>query len=380
MVWVNLGAMKSKNALKVREIIRLLEDWAPPVLQESYDNSGLIVGDRNAVIDKVLVSLDCTEEVVAEAEAEGAGMIIAHHPIVFRGLKSFTGASYVERTIMRAIRSEIAIYAIHTNLDNVFTGVNHEFATALGCDPSSLKILKPKPELLAAITVFCPEENLDEIKTAMHAAGAGAIGDYDKCCFSSDGIGEFKPLEGANPVIGSNGELEKVGEKRIEMICERWKAGAVISAAKNAHPYEEMAHFAYELSNKDGRIGSGMIGKLPSPIKWEEFLDNVKDALEAPQIKHTKPVSEKVQTIAVCGGSGSFLLRDAISKRADVFVTSDFKYHEFFDADGKIMIADVGHYESEWRTSSIIANRIKEKFTNFAVRLALANTNPVQFR
>ena len=141
-----------------------------------------------------------------------------------------------------------------------------------------------------------------------------------------------------------------------------------------------MAYFVYELSNKDGRIGSGMIGKLPSPIKWQEFLDNVKDALSVSHIKHTKPVSENVQTIAVCGGSGSFLLIDAISKRADVFVTSDFKYHEFFDADGKIMIADVGHYESEWRTSSIIANRIKKKFTNFAVRLASVNTNPVQFR
>ena len=366
--------------MKVREIIRLLEDSAPPILQESYDNSGLIVGDTDAVIDKVLVSLDCTEEVVAEAEAREAGMIISHHPIVFRGLKSFTGDSYVERTVMRAIKSGIAIYAIHTNLDNVFTGVNYEFATALGCDPSSLKILKPKPELLAAITVFCPEENLEDVKMAMHTAGAGAIGDYDKCCFSSDGVGEFRPLKGANPVIGSNGELEKVGEKRIEMICERWKAGDVISAAKNAHPYEEMAHFAYELSNKERRIGAGMIGKLPASIKWEEFLDNAKDALAASHIRHTKPISKKVQTIAVCGGSGSFLLKDAISKKADIFVTSDFKYHEFFEADGKIMILDVGHYESEWRTCNIIANRIKEKFTNFAVHLASANTNPVQTR
>ena len=380
MVWVNLGAMESKNALKVREIIRLLEKWAPPVLQESYDNSGLIVGDRNAVIDKVLVSLDCTEEIVAEAEAEGAGMIISHHPIVFKGLKSFTGASYVERTVMRAIKSGIAIYAIHTNLDNVYSGVNYELATALGCMPDSLKILKPKPELLSAITVFCPEEHAEVVKIAMHSAGAGAIGDYDMCSFSTDGEGAFRPLEGSDPFIGSHGEIEKVGEKRIEMICERWKAGAIISAAKAAHPYEEMAHFISELSNKDGLIGSGMIGKLPEPMPWSSFLDSIKPALSATHIKHTAPVSETVKTIAVCGGSGSFLLRDAISKGADVFVTSDFKYHEFFDADGKIMIADVGHYESEWRTSRLIANRIKEKFTNFAVRLVSANTNPVQIR
>ena len=372
--------MESKNALKLREIIRLLEDWAPPVLQESYDNSGLIVGDRDQVVDKVLVSLDCTEEIVAEAEAEGAGLIVAHHPIVFRGLKSFTGASYVERVVMRAIKSGISIYAIHTNLDNVFSGVNYELATALGCDVSSLKILKPKPELLAAITVFCPEEHAESVKIAMHSAGAGAIGDYDMCSFSGDGDGAFRPLEGAQPYIGTQGEIEKVGEKRVEMICERWKVGAIVAAAKQAHPYEEMSHFVSELSNKDGRIGSGMIGKLPEPISWDQFLDSTKSALQATHIKHTKPVSEKVQTIAVCGGSGSFLLRDAISKRADVFVTSDFKYHEFFDADSKIMIADVGHYESEWRTSRLIANRIKEKFTNFAVRLASANTNPVQFR
>ena len=372
--------MESKNALKVREIIRLLEEWAPPVLQESYDNSGLIVGDRDQVVDKVLVSLDCTEEIVSEAEAEGAGLIVAHHPIVFRGLKSFTGASYVERVVMRAIKSGISIYAIHTNLDNVFSGVNYELATALGCEASSLKILKPKPELLAAITVFCPEEHAESVKVAMHSAGAGAIGDYDMCSFTGDGEGAFRPLEGAQPFIGNTGEIEKVGENRIEMLCERWKVRAIVAAAKQAHPYEEMAHFVTELSNKDGRIGSGMIGKLPEPISWEQFLDSAKSSLQATHIKHTQPLSETVQTIAVCGGSGSFLLRDAISKRADVFVTSDFKYHEFFDADGKILIADVGHYESEWRTSRLIANRIKEKFTNFAVRLASANTNPVQIR
>ena len=380
MVWVNLGAMETKNALKVREIIRLLEEWAPPILQESYDNSGLIVGDRDAVIEKVLVSLDCTEDVVAEAEAEGAGMIISHHPIVFKGLKSFTGSTYVEKTVMRAIKSGIAIYAIHTNLDNVYSGVNYELATALGCEKSSLKILKPKPELLAAITVFCPEDKAEEVKEAMHRAGAGEVGDYDMCSFSVEGEGAFRPLEGSNPMVGNHGEVEKVGEQRIEMLCERWKTGNVIAAAKNAHPYDEMVNFVTFLSNKNGKIGSGMTGKLPNPISWEEFLDSTKIALNVQHIKHTKPISKTVQHIAVCGGSGSFLLRDAISKRADVFITSDFKYHEFFDAEDKIMIADVGHFESEWRTSTIIANRIREKFTNFAVRLASANTNPVQFR
>ena len=372
--------MESKNALKVRDIVRLLEDWAPPVLQESYDNSGLIVGDRNMTISKVLVSLDCTEEVVAEAEAEGAQMIVSHHPIVFKGIKTFTGSSYVERTVMRAIKSNIALYAIHTNLDNIYSGVNFQLATSLGCLPDSLKILRPKAELLDSVVVFCPIDLADEVKKAMNVAGAGSIGDYDNCSFSTEGKGAFRPNANSNPHIGNRGEDTVVEEVRIEVLTERWCTGSVIAAAKKAHPYEEMAHFITHLTNKDKLIGSGMIGKLRVPIKWEDFLDSTKIALAATHIKHTAPVSEMVETIAVCGGSGSFLLRDAISKNADVFVTSDFKYHEFFDAENKIMITDVGHYESEWRTSELIASRIKEKFTNFAVCLASAKTNPVQIR
>ena len=372
--------MESKNGLKVRDIVRLLEDWAPPVLQESYDNSGLIVGDRNMPITKVIISLDCTEDVVAEAEAEGAQMIVSHHPIVFKGLKTFTGSSYVEKTVVRAIKSNIALYSIHTNLDNIFSGVNFQLASSLGCLPDSLKILRPKAELLDSVVVFAPVDAADKVRQAMHTAGAGSIGDYDNCSFSTIGNGAFRPNDNSNPILGNRGEDTMVEEVRIEVLTERWCTGSVIAAAKIAHPYEEMAHFITHITNKDKLIGAGMIGKLPEPIRWEDFLDSTKSALSATHIKHTAPVAKMVQNIAVCGGSGSFLLRDAISKNADVFVTSDFKYHEFFDAENKIMIADVGHYESEWRTSELIASRIKEKFTNFAVRLATAKTNPVQIR
>lgn len=370
--------MEFKNTLKVRDIVRFLEEWAPPVLQESYDNSGLIVGDINQNISKVLISLDCTEEIIDEAIEKGAELIVSHHPIVFKGLKTFTGSNYVERTVMKAVRAGISLYAIHTNLDNVKTGVNYELATALGCAPESLEILRPKAELLDHIVVFSPAENAEEVKKTMHAAGAGAIGEYDECSFSTEGEGAFRPNSNAKPHIGSSGESEKVSEVRVEMICERWKSGAVISAAKQAHPYEEMAHYVTHLSNKDKTIGSGMIGTLSEGLSWEEFLDVIKKNLGATHVKHTKASGGKVEKVAVCGGSGSFLLGDAISKKADVFVTSDFKYHEFFDAEGKIIIADVGHYESEWRTSSLIANKLKGKFTNFAFLLASANTNPVQ--
>ena len=372
--------MESQNALKVRDITRLLEEWAPPFLQESYDNSGLIVGSNNAPVTKVLVSLDCTEEVVAEAEREGAQLIVSHHPIVFSGLKRLTGANYVERTVLRAIKSGIALYAIHTNLDNIKSGVNYELATALGCLPETLKILRPKPELLDKVTVYCPDEHLETVKDAMFSAGAGNIGNYDNCSFSSSGNMSFRPNSDANPSAGEIGEVNTGSESKIEVLVERWKTGNVISAASQVHPYEEMAYFITQISNKDKNIGAGMIGKLPEPIDWEVFLDNTKSALKVTHIKHTNPPKEKVCTIAVCGGSGSFLLRDAISKKADVFLTSDFKYHEFFDAENKILIADVGHYESEWRTSKLIVSRIKQKFTNFAVRLATTNTNPVQIR
>ncbi|PCJ81116.1 MAG: Nif3-like dinuclear metal center hexameric protein [Bacteroidetes bacterium] len=366
--------------MKVRDITRLLEEWAPPFLQESYDNSGLIVGSLDATITKVLVSLDCTEEVVKEAEREGAGLIVSHHPIVFSGLKRLTGANYVERTVLRAIKSGIALYAIHTNLDNIKSGVNFELATALGCLPESLKILRPKADLLDKVTVYCPEDHLEKVKEAMFSVGAGSIGNYDNCSFSSSGESTFRPNQYASPFVGEIGEKYSGSEAKIEVLVERWKTGNVISAASQVHPYEEMAYFITPISNKEKNIGAGMIGKLAEPIEWQTFLENTKSALNVTHLKHTYPPKEKVRTIAVCGGSGAFLLRDAISKNADVFVTSDFKYHEFFDAENKILIADVGHYESEWRTSNLIVSRINHKFTNFAVRLATTNTNPVQIR
>jgi dinuclear metal center YbgI/SA1388 family protein len=372
--------MESQNAFKVRDITRVLEEWAPTVLQESYDNSGLLVGDLSAKVTKVLISLDCTEEVVAEAEREGAELIVSHHPIIFSGLKRLTGNTHVERTVLRAIKSGIALYAIHTNLDNVASGVNFELATALGCTPESLKILRPKSEFLNQVTVYCPSAYVDKVRDAMFQAGAGSIGDYDRCSFNLVGEGTFRPGSDAMPFIGEKGQDHSEPETKIELLVEKRLSRSVVEAAANVHPYEEMAYFITPLENKDENIGAGMIGELPQPMTWEAFLDHAKHALKATHVKHTNPVSEFVSTIAVCGGSGSFLLRDAIGKKADVFLSSDFKYHEFFDAEGKILIADIGHYESEWRTSTLIANVIKQKFTKFAVRLATSNTNPVKIR
>ncbi len=375
-----LVVMESQNALKVRDITRVLEVWAPPALQESYDNSGLLVGDPDAKVTKVLVSLDCTEAVIDEAEQIGAEMIVSHHPIIFSGLKRLTGKNYVERTVLRAIKSGIALYAIHTNLDNILSGVNQELATALGCTPESLKILRPKSDLLHHVTVYCPHAESQNVREAMFQAGAGSMGDYNNVSFNVQGQGTFTPGKGAEPFVGSLGEAHVESETKIEVLVESWRSQSVVASAISVHPYEEVAYSITPLVNKNNNIGAGIIGVLPEPIAWEEFLDGAKTALDASHIKHTKAPKELVSRIAVCGGSGSFLLGDAIAKNADVFLTSDFKYHEYFDADGKILIADVGHYESEWRTSTLIANVIKHKFTKFAVRLTSVNTNPVQIR
>ena len=246
--------MESQNAFKVRDITRVLEEWAPTVLQESYDNSGLLVGDLSAKVTKVLISLDCTEEVVAEAEREGAELIVSHHPIIFSGLKRLTGNTHVERTVLRAIKSGIALYAIHTNLDNVASGVNFELATALGCTPESLKILRPKSESLHQVTVYCPSAYADKVRDAMFKAGAGSIGDYDRCSFNLVGEGTFRPGSDSMPFIGEKGQDHSEPETKIELLVEKRLSRSVVEAAANVHPYEEMAYFITPLENKDENI------------------------------------------------------------------------------------------------------------------------------
>ncbi len=372
--------MQDANNLTVRDVAAALESWAPPSLQESYDNSGLLVGTMSDPVASVLVSLDCTEAVVQEAIELGATMIVSHHPIVFKGLKRFNGSTYVERTVMAAIAHGIALYAIHTNLDNVADGVNSKLAQLVGCMPNSLKILRPKPDALMQVVVYVPNADAQAVSEAMFAAGAGEIGAYDQCGWVVPGKGTFRPLDGADPHIGIIGERESVAESKLEMVVEPWRLAAVLSAMKNTHPYEEVAHGVWPLQQVHAQVGSGMLGELPAPMEEEAFLDAVKSALGCNAIRHTKLLGNDIRKVAVCGGSGSFLLQDAMRAGADVFVTSDFKYHEFFDADNRIVIADVGHYESEWQTTDLIVNRIKKYFPNFAVHLAMTNPNPIHYR
>ncbi len=362
--------------MKLRDIIAVLEAWAPPAYQEGYDNSGLIVGSPEEDVHSALLSLDCTEAVVDEAIRKNIALIIAHHPIVFSGLKRFNGSDYVQRTVMKAIQHGIAIYAIHTNLDNVHDGVNAYLGELLGV--SNQRILLPKSELFEKLAVFVPNAYAEAVRTALFEAGAGGIGDYDECSFTVEGTGSFRAGDSANPFVGARGERHHEAETRVEVIVPRHLANRAAAAAIAAHPYEEVAIDRYPLANRAARIGSGMVGDLPEPLPWTAFFDHVKVQLNAKVIRHTALPETPVKRVAYCGGSGFFLLQAACSSGADVFITSDVKYHQFFDADG-IVLADVGHWESEHRTVELIARHLNGKFANFAVHFSQTHTNPVKY-
>lgn len=363
--------------MKISEVISHLESWAPPFLQESYDNSGLIVGSSLTEITGILVSLDCTEAVVEEAVKTGCNLVVSHHPIVFSGLKKLNGKNYVERTVIAAIKNNIALYAIHTNLDNVHNGVNQKIAAQLGL--RNTKVLAPKNGLLKKLVTFCPTDAAEKLRESLWVAGAGYIGNYDKTSFSANGTGTYRGNENSNPVVGEKGKLMREPEERIEVIFPMYAEGKVLNALRESHPYEEIAYDLYALTNQWAQVGSGMIGELPVPIAPEEFLGMVKTMLKAPMIRYTPVPGKQIAKVAVCGGSGSFLLGDAIRSGADAFVTADFKYHQFFDGEGKIMITDVGHFESEQFTIELLVDRLKGIITTFAVRKTEINTNPIKY-
>lgn len=363
--------------MKIKDLINCIEKFAPPSLQEDYDNSGLLIGNANDETNAVLATLDVTEEVIDEAIQLKANLIIAHHPIIFSGIKRINGTSYVERIIIKAIKHSIAIYACHTNIDNVFNGVNKKIADKLGL--SNLKILQPKSKQLMKLVTFVPDEATSKVQQSLFEAGAGNIGNYSECSFFVNGEGSFKPNELSNPFLGEKNKLEKVNENRLEVIFESHMQNEILKALKNAHPYEEVAYYLNSLENNYQSIGSGMVGEFENPLKWEDFMRKVKSTFLVPTIKHTYKICDEVKRIAFCGGSGSFLLKNAIREKADVFLSADFTYHKFFDADNKIVICDIGHFETEQFTPELFYDVIKENFPKFAVHLSKINTNPINY-
>ena len=363
--------------MKIKEITNYLESIAPLYFQEDYDNSGLLVGNENTIVYEALITLDCTEEVVEEAIALECNLIIAHHPIIYSGLKKLTGNNYVERTIIKAIKNDIAIYAIHTNLDNVANGVSAKIAEKLGVE--NCKILSPKKDLLRQLAVYCPSSDAEKVRNELFKAGAGNIGNYDECSFTSIGEGTFRANEGCKPHLGEVRKRHKEKEEKIEVIFPKYKEQAIISAMKNAHPYEEVAYQIYILDNVYENVGSGVVGKLPKAMDAEAFLELLKSTMKTDCVRYSKLVKDKIETVAICGGSGSFLLSNAKRAKADILITADFKYHDFFDAEDDIIIADIGHYESEQFTKDLIYDLLTKKFSKFAVQLSKVNTNPIKY-
>ncbi len=363
---------------RIQDVISYLEQVAPPEYQESYDNATLICGDRKESLKGVLCALDCTEAVVDEAITLGANLIVAHHPIVFKGLKSLTGRTYVERTVIKAIKNDIAIYAIHTNLDHVSTGVNKRICDRLSLN--STKILQPKKQTLNKLSFFVPGENKDDVLAAVFAAGAGQIGEYKDCSFQLNGMGTFTPSENANPHLGERGIPQSEQEVRIEVILPSFQSKRIISAMKEAHPYEEVAYYLSALENENQDVGAGMIGTLDTPMDEGDFLDYLKEKMNLKNLRHTSLTGRKVNKVAVCGGAGIFLLSDAKRAGADMFVTADVKYHEFFDADGHLVLCDIGHYESEIFTKELLGELLSQNFPNIALYLTKVVTNPSSYR
>ena len=324
-----------------------------------------------------MINIHNTKEHVKKPITTTSNHKKANHPIIFRGLKKLTGSNYVERAVMLAIKHDIAIFCAHTNLDNVHTGVNKKICDKLGLVNTA--ILAPKKQVLKKLITFCPHKDAEKVRDALFAAGAGVIGDYSETSYNTEGYGTFKGSEAANPHVGERGKRHREPESKIETIFPMYLESALVKALLKAHPYEEVAYDIVPLDNRLQLVGSGMIGELPKPADEKAFLQKLKKTFKTGCVRHTPLRGKKISKAAVCGGAGSFLLRDAIRGGADIFITGDFKYHDFFDAEGHIVIADIGHYESEQFTTEVFYEVLTGKFNNFALLFSETNTNPVNY-
>ncbi len=363
--------------MKIAEIRKVLEDFAPLKLQESYDNAGLLTGSNDWTVSGILSTLDVTEKVIDEAIKYGDNLIVAHHPVIFNEIKSITGVTITERILIKAIKNDIAIYAAHTNLDNIYNGVNSKICEKLGL--LNCHILDSSKDKLVKIVTFVPEVHAAKVREALFSAGAGQIGNYDKCSYNIAGQGTFRGKEGTTPFVGEQGKLHFENEIRIETVVPKDRINKCIKAMIDAHPYEEVAYDIYPIENEYKEVGAGMVGELEIPIPHKEFLELLQKTFSIPVIRYSGNINKEYKKISVCGGSGSFLLKKAIQEKSDAFVTSDIKYHQFFDAEQNILFCDVGHYESEQFTKEIFYDLLNKKFSTFAVHLSSIVTNPIKY-
>lgn len=363
--------------MKIKEILTILEEMAPLAYAEDFDNVGLLVGNQNDEATGVLVCHDALESVIDEAIAKKCNLVVCFHPILFSGLKKITVKNYVERAVLKAIKNDIAIYAVHTALDNHKNGVNKIFCNALGL--KNTKVLVPKQNFIQKLVTYTIPENVEKVRNALFDTGAGKIGNYEDCSFNSQGIGTYMGNENSNPEIGERFEFVETQEIKIEVTFEKHLQSKILKALFSNHVYEEVAYEIYDLQNSHQNIGLGMIGELENLMSEIDFLEFVKDKMQCGGIRHSQLLGKQVKKIAVLGGSGSFAIKNAIQANVDVFLTSDLKYHNFYEAENQIVLADIGHFESERYTKNYIVDFLKEKITNFAIVLSEENTNPVKY-
>ncbi|WP_395053148.1 Nif3-like dinuclear metal center hexameric protein [Flavobacterium sp.] len=370
--------------MKIKDLYPILEELAPLAYAEDFDNVGLLVGNKENEITGILVCHDALESVVDEAITTNCNLIICFHPILFSGLKKITGKNYVECAVIKAIKNDIAIYAVHTALDNHKNGVNKIFCDALGL--KNCKILIPKTNFIQKLITYTTPENADKLRNSLFQSGAGTIGNYENCSFNSNGFSTYQGNENSNPVVGKKGELTQTDEIKIEVTFEKHLQSKILKALFSNHVYEEVAYEVYDIRNAHQNIGLGMIGELETPLSERDFLQFVKDKMQCGGIRHSKFLEKNVQKVAVLGGSGSFAIANAIAQGANAFLTADLKYHQFYESENQILIADIGHFESERYTKDYIVDFLKEKITNFAplleqVKIVLSqeNTNPVKY-
>ncbi len=363
--------------MTIKEVTNYIEQLAPLTYAEDFDNVGLLVGNKNTTVTGVLVTLDTLEKTVDEAIAKNCNLIISFHPIIFNGLKKITGANYVEKIVIKAIKNDIAIYAIHTALDNSAHGVSAKMAEVIGL--KNTKVLIPQQGNIKKLTTFVPKNNADELRLALFEAGGGNIGNYDQCSFNIDGTGTFRGNVDSNPTLGEKGKIHFENETQIGLIFEKHLESKILQTLFANHPYEEVAYEVTTLDNLHQNIGMGMIGELEKPIDTEEFLSLLKHKFNLKIIRHSQLVYKKIKKIAVLGGSGSFAIKNAKKAGADIYITADLKYHDFYQADNQIILADIGHYESEQFTKNLLVDYLTKKITNFAIILSENNTNPINY-
>jgi dinuclear metal center YbgI/SA1388 family protein len=363
--------------IKHSEIVQLLSEIAPLRLQESYDNSGWQVGIPDENCTGVLFTLDCTLQVAEEAIEKNCNLIVSHHPLIFNGVKRLCDQDYVQKTLRFLIQNNIALYSAHTNFDSIFQGVNYKIAEKLGL--KGKRVLREVDNTLLKLVTFVPSAHLEKVSESVFKAGAGHIGNYDYCAFTSEGQGTFRAGENSNPFVGKPNEIHREKETRFETILPVYCKEKVERALIESHPYEEVAFDFYPIKNTSSWYGVGLIGELDEEIRMSDFLVSVKGIFKVSSLRHTNFHTKTVKKVAICGGSGSFLLGDAINSGADVFLSADFKYHQFFDAENNIVILDIGHYESEQFTPELFYDVTRKKFPTFALHLSKVNTNPINY-